>query len=135
MSEPPETESFSVQWVERAEHDLTNAEHKLELEDDCPFDRVAFHAQQSAEKYLKAWLVENDVDFARTHDLVVLVGLARDAGLTQIEPSDTLPLNRYAVESRYPGEWDPITPKEATEAIDIARRVRAAVRRAMSDPD
>lgn len=135
MSEPPEPESFTAQWVERAEHDLTNAEHTLELEDDCPFDTVAFHAQQCAEKYLKAWLVENDVDFARTHDLVILVGLAREAGLTEIDASEIAPLNRYAVESRFPGEWDPITLEDATEAVEIARRVRASIREALSLPD
>ena len=47
MSAPPEIVS---QWVEKAEHDLKNAEHTLTLQEDCPFDTVCYHAQQCAEK-------------------------------------------------------------------------------------
>jgi HEPN domain-containing protein len=37
-------------------------------------------------------------------------------------------LNRYTIEARYPGDWEPITREEAEEAVAIARRVRDAVR-------
>ena len=45
------------QWVEKAEHDLRNAEHTLTLQDNCPMDTVCFHGQQCAETYIKALLV------------------------------------------------------------------------------
>jgi predicted nucleotidyltransferase len=57
MSELPEREALVRGWVVKAEHDLRNAEHTLTLEEDCPLDTVAFHAQQCVEKYLKALLV------------------------------------------------------------------------------
>ena len=46
-------------------------------------------------------------------------------GLRMIE---VLPLNRYTIEARYPGDWEPITRKEAKEALAIACMVRQAVR-------
>jgi len=36
--------------------------------------------------------------------------------------------NRYAVETRYPGDWEPISVDEAQEAVRFARRVRRSVR-------
>ncbi|RIK08877.1 MAG: DNA-binding protein [Acidobacteria bacterium] len=133
MSEQPE--SYAAQWVARAENDPKNAERALELGDDCPFDTVAFHAQQCVEKYLKAWLVEHGVEFARTHDLVVLVGMAKDAGLVGVEESEVLALNRFAVEARYPGEWDPIRGDEAIDAVEAARRLRGSIRESMELAD
>ncbi len=46
-------------WVDSAEGDLTHAEHALGVPDSkCPFNTVCFHAQQCAEKYLKAGLIQ-----------------------------------------------------------------------------
>ncbi len=56
-------------WVEKAEGDLKNATLALSAEKDCPADTVAFHAQQCGEKYLKAYLVLQCIDFPKTHDL------------------------------------------------------------------
>lgn len=41
------------------------------------------------------------------------------------------PLNRYSVEARYPGDWDPIDMREASEAVKMAQGVREAVRRVL----
>lgn len=35
-------------------------------------------------------------------------------------------LNRYSVEPRYPGEWEPVTRSEARDASELARKVRTA---------
>ena len=73
MNDRPETSSSGRQWVEKAEHDLINAEYTLTLEKNCPLDTVCFHAQQCAEKYLKAFLVQKSISFPKTHDLRVLM--------------------------------------------------------------
>ncbi len=128
MSAQPECINQSLQWVEKAEHDLRNAEYVLTLEKDCPFDTVCFHCQQCAEKYLKALLVSRSIEFPRTHDLVVLINLAtRHCGLN-LQLEEVQPLNRFSVETRYPGDWEPIYRPEATGAVNMARRVREAVR-------
>jgi len=115
-------------WIDKAEHDLLNAEYVLTMGENCPVDTVCFHCQQCAEKYLKALLVFRRVDFPRTHDLVVLFNLVPlDCGLS-LRVQDVQPLNRYSVEARYPGDWDPIDMQEAHDAVKMARAVRDAVR-------
>ena len=63
------------QWVAKAENDLKNAAHTVKLKTDCPTDTVCFHAQQCVEKYLKALLVLNGIDFSRTHQISFLLAL------------------------------------------------------------
>ncbi len=122
--------AFEVrQWVEKAEHDLRNAEHVLTLTEDCPTDTICFHCHQCAEKYLKALLVAHGIAFQRTHDLVVLFNLSTGFIASNLSLSALQPLNRYAVEARYPGDWDPISRQEAAAAVRMARIVRDSVRR------
>ena len=128
MSVSPENLQVDHQWIEKAEHDLKNAEHTLTLEKDCPFDTICFHAQQCAEKYLKALLLSQSLDFPKTHDLRVLIQLVLSKFSVVLDMAELLKLNRYSIESRYPGDWDPITRSEAEEAVAIAQRVREAVR-------
>jgi len=128
MSEPHENSGTVCQWIEKAEHDITNAEHTLTLKKNCPFDTVCFHAQQCAEKYLKALLVSRSIPFPKTHDLRILMQLVQKEVKLGLRMSEVLPLNRYTIEARYPGDWEPITRKEAKEALAIARMVRKAIR-------
>ena len=46
------------QWLIKADNDLTIAGRDLKT-DDPVTDAICFHAQQAAEKYLKAYLVYN----------------------------------------------------------------------------
>jgi HEPN domain-containing protein len=89
---------------------------------------VCFHAQQCVEKYLKSWLTFRQLDVPRSHDLVVLLNLALTAGFRGVSPQDVQPLNRYTIEARYPGDWDPIDRPEAEQAVAMARRIREIVR-------
>jgi HEPN domain-containing protein len=128
MSVSPENLHVVHQWIGKADNDLKNAEHTLILEDDCPFDTVCFHAQQCAEKYLKALLVSQSLDFPKTHDLRVLIQLVLSKLSLTLDMAELLKLNRYSIESRYPGDWDPIARFDAEEAVAIAQRVRETVR-------
>ncbi len=114
------------QWVDMAEHDLTNARHTLTLEEDCPYDTVCFHAQQCAEKYLKALLTYRGIDPPRTHDITELEALL-PAGDRVLPPGLHL-LNPYAVETRYPGPWEPLEREDAVRAVEIGLAVRGTVR-------
>ena len=64
-------------------------------------DAAGFHLQQSVEKALKAWLGAKGVDFPRTHDLSVLLGLLEDRD-QEVKPYwPLLELNPFAVQFRY----------------------------------
>ncbi len=129
MSARPEIIAEVGRWIEKAEHDLRNAEYVLTMEDDCPFDTVCFHCQQCAEKYLKGLLVLHDIQFSKTHDLRRILDLVKENTAVDLSPRTVVPLNRYSIEGRYPGDWEPITEEEARAAICMARAVREAVRK------
>jgi HEPN domain-containing protein len=114
-------------WAAKAEEDLLAAEHLLALGDECPFGIVAFHSQQCAEKYVKAVLTLRSVPFPRTHDLLELSSMVPpDAGL-RVSREEIALLNRYSVEVRYPGEWEPVTRADARSALVAARGVKESV--------
>jgi HEPN domain-containing protein len=118
-----------LQWVEKAEHDLMTASYTLRLRANCPTDTVCFHAQQCVEKYLKALLVLNDVEFGRTHHISALLTLLPPSIHPEMTPEEQERFTEYAVTTRYPGDYDPITREEAKQAVQVARRVRNQVRR------
>ena len=63
------------EWIAKAEADYRMAAREIAATDSPSWDGVCFHAQQSAEKYIKAVLQERDVAFPRIHDLRKLVDL------------------------------------------------------------
>jgi len=128
MNAPLETLNLVRQWIEKAEHDLRTAEHTLKLKKNCPFDTVCFHAQQCAEKYLKALLVARGIPFPKTHDLRAIIQLAPAEIELGLEMDLLFTLTQYAVDSRYPEEEEPITRPEAKQAVAVARQVREVVR-------
>jgi HEPN domain-containing protein len=64
-----------AEWASKAEEDLKTAAHMLRLEASSPTAIVCFHAQQAAEKYLKAYLVYRGTHFPKTHDVEELLAL------------------------------------------------------------
>lgn len=115
-------------WLERARSDLALARVAIETpqvlrEDAC------FHAQQCAEKALKALLVERGIEFPRTHVVEMLLDLLQaDEFAVPPDVDEAVTLTQYAVQARYPGDWDPITLQETRSAIDLASRVLAWVK-------
>ena len=71
--------SHARQWLAKADSDLM-ASQRL-LDGDGPFDAVCFHAQQAAEKALKAWLAVADAPIPRTHNLEDLLVSRHDSRL------------------------------------------------------
>ncbi len=132
MSEPPERIEEVALWTQKAEHDFLAAEHMMELAKQGLTDIVCFHSQQCAEKYLKALLLYRGIAFPKTHDLRLLLDLIPTDISLELQREEVIPLNRYAIEGRYPGDWEPITPAEAQRAFEMAQAVRQAVLRQLS---
>jgi len=129
MAEADERLSVVRQWVQKAENDLKNAAYTLKMGEYCPTDTVCFHAQQCAEKYLKALLVLKGIDFPRTHDIGALIRLLPARSRPNLIPEEQERLTDYATVTRYPGDYEPIPLSETRRALRIARRVRSAIRR------
>lgn len=88
-----------------------------------------FHAQQAAEKAMKALLSWHDRPFPRTHDLSRLGAdcAALDSTLTELM-RQAAPLSEYAWRHRYPGPDEPVDAAEANRSLDLAADVLAAIR-------
>jgi len=116
-----------AEWVEKAEGDYRTAEREWRVRKSPNYDAVCFHAQQCAEKYLKAFLLQRQIPFRPIHDLEVLLGSTIPVSPEFEFVRDLLLLlNDYAVDIRYPGEV--ATKDEAHAAIKAIRTVRTFVR-------
>jgi HEPN domain-containing protein len=131
----PTTDDFAqrvTQWLLLAEEDLLVAEHTFTLKDVCPFRLVAYHAQQCAEKYLKAYLVFKNIDFPYTHNISLLLELSSPFQDWLTSLSVAKELTFYAISSRYPGDNIDIGTQEARRSIDIAQQVRSVIRETLA---
>jgi len=121
---PPES---PYAWLERAHSDFALARAALRLPD-VLLEDACFHTQQCAEKALKALFLQRGIPFPRTHVVETLLDLLGASGVTVPAGVDeALVLTQYAVQTRYPGVWEPVTPEEARFALEIASRVLAWV--------
>ena len=118
---------ITKEWVFKAEEDFDSANLLMYAGESPIPDYVCFHCQQCAEKYLKAYLQEHEVEFERRHDLSPLLELcvALDKEFETLY-DDIRELDRYAILVRYPGII--IKADTAEEALRMAERVRAFVR-------
>ena len=111
-----------AQWIIHAESDLRLG--RLGANDPSVLrEQVCFHAQQTAEKALKAVLLSMEIEFPYTHDIKGLLRIAETSGVV-IPPAiqQAALLTPYAVETRYPGDWMDITESEMQEALQTAER-------------
>lgn len=116
-------------WVEKAEEDFALAKSALRRKKPL-LTGTCFHAQQCAEKYMKALLISKGADFPKTHDLLMLNNLCSAVGIfLVVAPKLLNTLTDYAVRTRYPGEGP--TLEDAKEAMEIAKSVRSFARRFM----
>ena len=121
---------MTAEWLEKAEGDFAMMLRESRARKNPSYDGLCFHAQQCAEKYLKARLVEAGIEFAKIHDLVALL-----RSVLSVEPcwerfrEDLAYLSDFAITFRYPGESaDKAT---AVEARQRCQRFRIAARAAL----
>lgn len=93
------------EWIDKAEGDYKSAVILNRTRKETPYDSVCYHCQQSAEKYLKAYLIQQGAIPRRTHDLEVLLFecTSYDASMSSLLPIVRL-LDPFSVQFRYPGD-------------------------------
>lgn len=110
-------------WLAHAQSDLNLARLARDHKGILP-EQICFHAQQAAEKALKAVLASRRVEFPLVHSIQVLVQIAQQSGLAvPPEVLDASSLTPYAVLTRYPGYLEEITQADVREAIRLAEQV------------
>ena len=121
---------MTAEWVTKAEADFATMQRECQATENPNYDGVCFHAQQCAEKYLKARLCETEVSFSKIHDLVALLEQVIEAEPTwEAFREDLAYLSGFAVTFRYPGES--ADRESALDAQRHCRRFRNAARDAL----
>lgn len=114
------------EWIEKAEEDFQFALANLQ-ERNSFFAQICFHFQQSAEKYLKAYIIAYDLEFRKAHDLPMLIKVcqAKDPSFGQLNEACEY-LTTFYIETRYPVHWPTHFSREETEkAHQFAERIRS----------
>lgn len=122
----PALKPETARWLAKADEDLEDA--RVLLEHGTP-GSASFHAQQAAEKSLKAWLVEREGRYPRIHDLAVL---ASKAGAPEELRRRCGILSRAYVAARYPDVDEPAAVEEARQLVETGEEVVAWVRQQLS---
>ena len=118
---------LTVEWITKAEADFATATREVRARSAPNYDAACFHAQQCAEKYLKARLQAAGIPFPRTHDLVALVQRIQppEPTLLALIPALHL-LSAFGVAFRYPGAT--ADRAMARDALKQCHQVHAALR-------
>ena len=128
MKPPDEALSSIVrQWTAKADIDYRTAQRLLRDEDPIR-ESIAFHCQQAAEKYLKAFLVWRQVEFPKTHSIAQLLDvIASVAPALAASLADVVSLTPFGAEIRYPGDLPELLPGQEQIVFALAMRAREAI--------
>lgn len=115
----PDSAIEANRWLRFAHDDLSAARLFL---NNSPFlpNQACYHAQQSAEKALKAVLILYGILFPRTHDLSAIAACLPEEFASLVNEIDLVDLTSWAITSRYPGDWPEATLEDARIAIESA---------------
>jgi HEPN domain-containing protein len=115
------------EWVTGADNHFYSADTLLHSSDAPLTGTGSFHCQQSAEKYLKAFLTDHLIRFEHTHLLADLLTLCVpvDKDFKKIA-NDLNSLEEYTIDITYPG--GNVSVELAEEAFKTANRIRKFVR-------
>ncbi|MFC1573017.1 HEPN domain-containing protein [Candidatus Eisenbacteria bacterium] len=92
---------------------------------------LCFHAQQAAEKALKAVLIARAIPPPRTHNIGTLLDLLPADSSPSPEVRSAAILTDYAVMTRYPADAEPVEEDEYREAVRLAEIVVSWAREAI----
>ena len=120
-------EEILQQWLDRGKNDLRAAEYLSTMHHPTPDEIICYHCQQSAEKYLKAFIFSHDIEPDKTHDLEDLLEICQKYN-TEFSTlsSKTYVLTRYGVLPRYPNDLG-ITNEDMKNALSYAKSIQEFV--------
>ncbi|MDR2620378.1 MAG: HEPN domain-containing protein [Propionibacteriaceae bacterium] len=114
---------IAAQWLQKSAEDLENADFLFANKRPRPLELVCYLCAQSAEKALKAYIIQNGETPPYTHDLGALcrICIKYSNDFTTIV-DDCLDITPYAVQTRYPSDID-IEESETQTALQKATTI------------
>jgi len=111
----------ALEWLRYAKADLALA--SISLPANALYEQLCFHAQQAAEKAIKAVLISQGIDFPKTHNIDFLLTLLPSHMQHDNLPAQANILTSYATIFRYPSEEEPVSLEEYQNLLAISRDV------------
>lgn len=106
------------EWLDFANRDIDSAKYLLGMHP-VPLEIICYHCEQAAEKMLKCYLIHQDVEPPRTHDLRLLCKMCADIDKTFDNISQyCIDLTPFGVQPRYPFEIEIIESDMQKAIID-----------------
>ena len=123
------------EWISKADEDFEFAQ--INFKEEKPFHaQICFHFQQAAEKYLKAYIIANELEFTKIHDLSVLLNQCEknDASFKKLIDECEY-LTAFYIETRYPVHWPVHLTRQQTEkAYNAAKNIRSFTKQKLKMP-
>jgi HEPN domain-containing protein len=105
-------------WIERAKSSLELAQTKIIRH--IRYEDLCFQLQQAVEKALKGLLLYHDFEPEFTHNIEILLQDLKKFTEIPEDIKETSQLTPYAIQTRYPGEYDEITQEEYEKSVKVA---------------
>ncbi|WP_016777257.1 HEPN domain-containing protein [Anaerophaga thermohalophila] len=121
-----ETRDYLNHWIKKAEEDIAVIQKLTEFEI-IASSAVCFHCQQAVEKFLKAFLIANNKEIARTHNIEFLLAECSDID-KDFEKIDPLNLTDFGVDIRYPGDFCYPSEQEVIIYSNLALQIKNLVK-------
>ena len=116
-----------IQWLDKGKDDLRAAEYLSTMHYPTPDEIICYHCQQSAEKYLKAFIFSLDIEPDKTHNLKDLLKICQEYNTEFSTLSlKAFTLTRYAILPCYPNELD-ISNEDMKTALSYAKSIQEFV--------
>jgi HEPN domain-containing protein len=121
------------EWLALADEDIETADILINHKN-CKANQIAFHCQQAIEKYFKAYLLENNWELKKTHNLTKLYNIAKTLTSKDFSIDTKLldQIHNFYINSRYPGEYVAISKKRAKEFYDFAENIGKIIKKALN---
>jgi HEPN domain-containing protein len=119
------------EWLQRAKSNMARAKAGR-VSPDILYEDLCYDAQQAVEKAFKSVCIIHEIVFPKTHDIAYLIELLEKGGVEVPENlQNAKMLTGYAVETRYPGDYEPVDEEDLRKAIEIAKEVLKWVKKEM----
>ena len=107
------------EWIKRVKSNLELAQAKIIQY--AYYEDLCYQSQQAVEKALKGLLIYYEIEPEFTHNIGLLLNKLEEIVKIPENVKVTTNVTKYAVLTRYPGEYDEITKEEYEKSIEIAK--------------
>lgn len=123
-------------WFDIGNNEFGFACLGLDDKQDKFYAQICFLFQQAIEKYLKGYLVANNVDIEKVHDLGYLCKKCSHINKEFMGfYNECKIVSQYYIPSRYPAHWPLHTRKQAEKSYEIAKKIIDFVREELKIQD